>query len=478
MGTMSQSPMASLRTGRAKTGALAVAVTLVGALFAAGAISAGPAPAGVPGQDNAWRTERRVANIAHAGGIFEAPQDTLFAFKTAADRGADVIEVDLHITADGHVVAIHDSTVNRTTDGQGCVVEHTLAELQQLDAAYTHVPGQDPEPGLDESAYPDRGVATGAQAPPAGFQAGDFTIPTLEEIFAAVPDALMVLELKSAEVESRDGQQYDCPAVLDAIPEDERPDVVAEVARLIDEYDMADQVMVASFIDALMQQFVTLAPDVDTSYTLIEGLALYNAFVAGEPPPNPLGHEAVQAPVHLEFGSIVIDASEELIDYAHQHGIAVHFWTINDEAEMEMLLEWGADGLITDRPQALDAILAARGDPRPGDPPAPAYVARFSERTCTTLHNVVAPLGFDSVKHLIRTGVEGFGGVADAGGAVPVVDAPANDGPCEIAVTWPAAAAARISMIATAWGVTEDQLHHMGGKIVLILLYLALSGGG
>jgi glycerophosphoryl diester phosphodiesterase len=335
----------------------------------------GPPPwAGQPGRPdfrpaprtgNIWLDERRVANIAHAGGIFEAPQNTLFAFGTAEDRGADVIEMDLHITADGHVVAIHDSTVNRTTDGEGCVVEHTLEEIQQLDAAFFHVPGQNPEAGLDENAYPFRGVATGQQPPPEGFQASDFTVPTLEEVFQALPDALMVMELKPTEVETRGGQVYECPAALAAIPEGERPDLVAEVARLIDEYDMADRVMVASFIDAMMQRFVALAPHVDTSFPLLEGLELYNAFVEGRAPANPHGHKAVQSPVRLEFGSIVIEASEELVAFAHEHDIAVHFWTINDEAEMEQLLDWGADGIITDRVQTLDQLLTDRGEPRP-----------------------------------------------------------------------------------------------------------------
>jgi glycerophosphoryl diester phosphodiesterase len=335
----------------------------------------GPPPwAGQPGRPdfrpaprtgNIWLDERRVANIAHAGGIFEAPQNTLFAFATAEGRGADVIEMDLHITADGHVVAIHDSTVNRTTDGEGCVVEHTLEEIKQLDAAFFHVPGQNPQPGLDEDAYPFRGVATGEQPPPDGFQANDFTVPTLEEVFQALPDTLMVLELKPTEVETRDDQVYDCPGALAAIPEEERPDLVAEVARLIDEYGMAATVMVASFIDPMMQRFVALAPHVDTSFPLLEGLAFYNAFVEGEEPPNPHGHKAIQTPVRLEFGSIVIEASAELVAFAQEHDIAVHFWTINDEAEMERLLDWGADGIITDRVQVLDQLLTARGEPRP-----------------------------------------------------------------------------------------------------------------
>src|SRR5690606_23018088 len=92
--------------------------------------------------DNVWLTERRILHLAHGGGLHEAPQGTLYAYETAIERGATALEIDLHITRDGHVVAIHDSTVDRTTDGSGCVATKTLAELKALDAAHTFVPGR------------------------------------------------------------------------------------------------------------------------------------------------------------------------------------------------------------------------------------------------------------------------------------------------------------------------------------------------
>jgi glycerophosphoryl diester phosphodiesterase len=265
--------------------------------------------------------------------------------------------MDLHMTLDGHVVAIHDSTVDRTTNGTGCVVAHTLAELKALDAADNFVPGQGPVDGQPAASYPFRGVATGAVAPPAGFTANDFTIATLGEIFEAVPDATMIMELKPTEVY----QSHDCPAFVASLPPDQRPDLAAGVAELIDEHDMADQVMVASFIDDLMHQFQALAPEVDTSFPLGESLAVYQAFLAGDPLPNPNGHEAFQVP--RAFGPITI--SREIVDYARANDVAVHFWTINDPAEMTELLDWGVDGLITDVPQVMSALLEARGDPQP-----------------------------------------------------------------------------------------------------------------
>lgn len=306
---------------------------------------------------NPWLTERRVLNMAHGGGLNEAPQETLYAYKTAAERGANALEMDLHMTLDGYVVAMHDSTVDRTTDGTGCIVSHTLAELKELDAAYTFVPGEGPVSGRPDEEYTMRGIATGDVAPPDGFTANDFKIATLEEIFQAEPDALMVMELKPTEVY----QDHDCPAFVASLPPDQRPDLAAGVASLIEQYGMTDKVMVASFIDDLMSQFQALAPDVATSFPIGESLAVYAAFLAGDPLPNPNGHEAFQVP--RSYGSIVI--TKEIVEYARANGVAVHFWTIDDPDEMVELLDWGADGLITDVPRVLSEVLEARGDPQP-----------------------------------------------------------------------------------------------------------------
>lgn len=307
--------------------------------------------------ENVWLTDRRILNMAHGGGLREAPQGTLYAYKTAAARGANALEMDLHMTLDGHVVAIHDSTVDRTTDGTGCVVAKTLAELKQLDAAHTFVPGQGPVSGQPPEAYALRGIATGDVPPPPGFTANDFTIATLEEIFQAVPDAYMIMELKPTEVY----QTHDCPAFLESLPPEQRPDLAKGVAELIEQYDMGDKVMVASFIDDLLHRFQSFAPDVDTSFPLAESLDVYLAFLAGDPLPNPNDHEAFQVP--RSFGAITI--TQDIVEYARANGVAVHFWTINDPAEMTELLDWDVDGLITDVPQVLSALLDERGDPQP-----------------------------------------------------------------------------------------------------------------
>lgn len=345
--------MGSRRPRQKVRGALIVALVA----FVAGVAGSAAEPTTAQEPANRWLTERRIVNMAHGGGLREAPQGTMFAYRTAAARGADVLEMDLHITRDGHVIAMHDSTVDRTTDGTGCVVAKTLAEIKALDAAHTFVPGVGVSSSRPPEDHPFRGVATGAVAPPPGWTAADFQVVTLQELFEELPDALMLMELKPTEAE----RGHDCPAALSAIPVEERPDLPAEVARLIAEHDMGDRVMVASFIDDLMARFQAAAPEVDTSFPVNDAVQLYLAFATGAPAPNPNGHEAIQVP--RNFGGITI--TEELVTWARANDIAVHFWTINSAAEMTELLDWGADGLITDEVARLDAILDERGDPRP-----------------------------------------------------------------------------------------------------------------
>lgn len=350
-----------------------------------------------PPTGNVWRDERRVLNFAHAGGDHEAPQNTLYALRTAADRGADALEIDLHITADGHVVVIHDSTVDRTTSGTGCVIEHTLDELQALDAAHWHVDGEGPRTGRADDAYPHRGIATGDVAPPEGFTAADFRVPTLAELFEAEPHAIINMDLKPTEEETRGEVTHDCPAARAALGDD-APDLVAETARLIEAYDAADRVMVASFQDETMARFKALAPHIDTSFPLLAAIQFYVVSLTGVPgiAPNPDGHVALQVPMLFdlpvpdELSELIdllslpdeltdlldgllpvthdlraVQIDQDFVEYAHGEGIAVHVWTINDADDMATLLDWDVDGIITDEVRQLDQLMRDRDVPRP-----------------------------------------------------------------------------------------------------------------
>ncbi|WP_457208919.1 glycerophosphodiester phosphodiesterase family protein, partial [Nocardioides sp. P5_C9_2] len=114
--------------------------TFGAALVLSALITALPAaPALARADDNPW-LRQRVLNMAHSGGELEAPTNTMYAFKRAVQRGADMIELDVQSTRDKQLVVLHDATVDETTDGTGKVEDLTLRQVRRLDAAHWFVP--------------------------------------------------------------------------------------------------------------------------------------------------------------------------------------------------------------------------------------------------------------------------------------------------------------------------------------------------
>ena len=108
-------------------------------------------------------------NFAHRGGVTDFPENTLYAYSQAALAGADVLEMDVYQTKDDELVILHDLDVDRTTNGTGNVVDLTLAELRELDAAYWFVTGAGTPHDRPDEEYEFRGIATGDKAPPPGY---------------------------------------------------------------------------------------------------------------------------------------------------------------------------------------------------------------------------------------------------------------------------------------------------------------------
>lgn len=281
--------------------------------------------------------DRRPLHIAHQGGEVEAPSSTMFALTTAVAKGADALELDVHATADGHLVVLHDPTVDRTTEGQGSVDRLTLAQIRTLDAAYWFVPGEGVVSGGEPEAYPLRGIATGDAPPPDGFEATAFTVPTLAEVFESFPGVLVNVDIKRT-----------APATVA---------YEQALADLIAAFDRADTTMVASFSDDALRRFRAIAPRVATSASPGEVLAFWTAVHQGTRLEHPPPYEAFQVPEAYE-GVRVVD--EAFVRQAHDAGVAVHVWTVDDEPTMHALLDIGVDGVVTNRPQVLEAVLVAR----------------------------------------------------------------------------------------------------------------------
>jgi glycerophosphoryl diester phosphodiesterase len=271
---------------------------------------------------NPW-LQRRVLNYAHQGGAAEAPSSTMVALRRAVDVGADALELDVHCTLDGHLVVCHDATVDATTDGTGRIAALSLDEVQALDNGYRF--------GADDG-YPYRGKGLG--------------VATLDEVLEAFPHTYLNFDIKET-----------APTV---------PAYEQRLAATLRRFGRSDDVIVASFLDGATEAFSTFAPEVSTSAGTM-ATAQFWAAVQNDDEPPPMRHHALQVPPDYE-GTVIVD--DRFVTRAHDAGLAVHVWTIDDPAEMERLVALGVDGIMTDRPSVLAEVLSRTGAPRPAAPSA------------------------------------------------------------------------------------------------------------
>ena len=265
---------------------------------------------------------------AHQGGAWEGPSSTLHTIGAAVAAGATGIELDVHATADGRLVVCHDDTVDRTSAATGAIASFTYEELSRLDNAYWWVPGADVTPGLADDAYPFRGRAPGDHR---------FGFALLEEVLEEFAGVVLNLDIKQT-----------APVVA---PYEET------LATLLRRFDCADRVIVASFLDTATDNFSGFAPEFATSAGTLATADFYRAVQAGETP-APMRHVALQVP--RTVGEVTL-VDERFVAVAHEQGLAVHVWTIEEESEMEELCALGVDGIITDRPTALVGVLDRLG---------------------------------------------------------------------------------------------------------------------
>lgn len=336
-------------------------------------------PAGSPGvspDPNPWRG-KGFLNIAHQGGEDEAPSETMFALKTAVrDRGADMLELDVNLTADGHLVVIHDDTVNRTTEetrtrdtGFSQVRDLDLSEIQALDAAYTFTNSGTYTKAQPPENYPHRGIADGLKPPPAGYTATDFRIPTLVEVLNEFPNVPINIEIKMEKHQGPGTPGGGCvtsgPLPQYCDNETESEDIAEELADVLTTppHSLRNDIIVVSFSDHLIEHFDNLAPDValapgltDTASYVITGLQPDPDVAAFQVPPS-------QGPA--------TNVPETIINIrgAHQQGYAVHVWPNgpegDTEAEYKRFVDLGVEGYMASKPLRLHNYLCANEVPRP-----------------------------------------------------------------------------------------------------------------
>ena len=257
---------------------------------------------------------------AHRGGAHLFPENTLQAFQAAArDHGCRFMELDVRATADGAPVVVHDADMARVAGRPATVHECTLAELQALNAAATFVSHE----GL---AWPESAVA----------------VPTLESVLRALPDCIFSIDVKQS-----------------------RPDCVPTVVDVVRGSGAAARVLIGAADWPTMRRIQTLAPELATFYarrSMVRFLlALYLGLLRWYTPP----HNSLQVPERA-FGLRLV--TPRLLRGARRLGLPVLVWTVNEPHAMRRLLALGVDGIITDRPDLLSAIIAERAQTPPAGP--------------------------------------------------------------------------------------------------------------
>jgi glycerophosphoryl diester phosphodiesterase len=240
-----------------------------------------------------------IINFAHRGASAVCPENTMAAFRKGLELGATGIETDVQMTKDGGLVIIHDETLNRTTSGTGYVKDKTIREILDLDAGSWFGPEFKGE-----------------------------HLPLLEDLLDLLQgrDTILNIELKNGTF------LY--------------PGMEEKVIAAVRDFNMSDRVVISSFNHYSLAYCHSLAPEIKTGILYVEGLYRPWDYAAT------LGATAL----HANHSSVL----PEFVAEATKHGIACHPWTVNDPARMKDLVEAGVSGIITDHPDLLAEILAAR----------------------------------------------------------------------------------------------------------------------
>lgn len=259
--------------------------------------------------------------IAHRGGAGLAPENTMAAFRHAVEVwDVDMLEMDVHATADGRVVVIHDATVDRTTDGSGAVADLPWSEIRELDAGCRFL---DPE---GRTTYRGKGVG----------------VPLFEEVLEAFPRMRINVETKSAGA---------ARALVDTI---RRHGAVHRVLVAVTEESARAAIPDWEGPRGASRQQIR-------RFWLLRRVPVVGGFYTPRA-------EALQVPASWEGREVVTPG---FVRAAHARNLPVHVWTVDDEAEMRRLLDLGVDGIQTDRPDRLARVLVETT----GRPPPPGLRA-------------------------------------------------------------------------------------------------------
>jgi glycerophosphoryl diester phosphodiesterase len=252
-------------------------------------------------------------NLAHRGASARAPENTLEAFRLAVESGAGGLELDVHLTRDGHVVVIHDSTLDRTTDRTGAVAEMTLDELREPDAGHRFSP--------DGDALPYRSLG--------------LRIPTLAEVLREFPGVAVNIDMKA-----------------------DSPGIEAAVLGVLREACAEGRALVVSSRRSAVRRFRRISEGrISTGASRWEtGVFFLLSNLRLERLLRP-AYDALQVPPSHRGIPLL---TRRFVEASHVAGVRVDAWTINRDDEMRRLLDLGVDVIMTDRPETLAEVLGQK----------------------------------------------------------------------------------------------------------------------
>ena len=239
--------------------------------------------------------------FAHRGGCALGPENTIAAFDLGRAAGADGLELDVHLSADGVPVVHHDAELDRTTSARGPIAGRTADELTRVDAGCGFADAT--------GAFPFRNQGVG--------------VPRLTDVLRRYPETRIIIEMK-----------VDSSAMGEA------------VAREVRRAGAADRVCAAGYGRLSVAAARAALPDMATSASHSEvRLAVYRTWALW--PVRRVRYGGYQVP---ECNGSTRIVSPRFVRYAHRAGLKVQVWTVDLEDDMERLLGWGVDGLITNQP--------------------------------------------------------------------------------------------------------------------------------
>lgn len=264
-----------------------------------------PTPTSIPPRDTP-RVSRSPLVVAHRGGAALAPENTLGAFANAMQLGVDMVECDVHLSKDNHVIVMHDADVSRTTNGRGYISDLTLAELKQLNAAAKFSGGYTAQ-----------------------------TVPTLDELLDLVKGKTPIqIEIK---VDAK-GQRY--------------PGIEQKVVDAVRAREMINAVIVISFDFPTLKEIKRLEPRIATG-----ALVRADWFSARGNNVERIVHDAIDATGADYFMPTYAPVTEALVQAVHARGLKIGVWTVDNPSDMTRLAGWGVDAITTNRPDELKRVL-------------------------------------------------------------------------------------------------------------------------